>query len=165
MFRWQVSNGTSLKYGQTSLLISCACWTWCQSHIHVMSLLQPTTTTPMMSPTTSTHRPTTIHVCFPTTLTPCNATWSPLGDTIPAIQEWQQWPNKIPWPRNNGNKDVWSIQQPQTTTSAHENHTRPRLDARTQLKRHNWCRLRTLFRRRAPSMSPNSKRKAVMPKS
>ena len=120
MFGWQVSNSTCMKYGQTSLLISRVCWMWCQSHILVTSLLQPTTTTPTTSPTTSTHRPTTIHVRFATMSTPCNATWSPLSDRTPAIQQRQQPPNKIPWPHNNGNRDTWSTQQPQTTAYWYE---------------------------------------------
>ena len=116
-----------------------------------MCLLQPTTTMPMTSPTTLTHHPTTTHLCFATTSTRCKATWTPLGDMTPAIQERQQWPNKIPRPRNK---------RPVPTKT-----TRPWLDARTQLKQHHWHWPRSLVWWPAPSTSPNSKRKAAMPNS
>ena len=113
------------KQDPTSLLISRACWRWCQSHILVTHLLQSTTTTPVTPPTTSTNRPTTTHVRSATTSPLCNITWSRPADTIPAIQERQQPPKKWPRPPNNGNTDARSTQQPQTVTSADENHIRP----------------------------------------
>ena len=140
MFGWRVSNSTCLKYGQTSLLISRVCWTWCQSHILGMCLLQPITTMPTTSPTTLTHRPTTTHLRFATG-----------------------------WHDPSHPRTLTTTQQNTTTTqqatSAHEKDTRPWLDPCTQLKQHHWRRPCSLVRWPAPSTSPNSKCKAAMPNS
>ena len=90
------------KQETISLLISHACWTSSQSHILVTWLLQPTTTTPTMLPTNSTHRPMTTHICLATRSPPFTIVSKPPAQTMPAIQDQQQ----PPWPHKKDKKNA-----------------------------------------------------------